>query len=162
VGLLAGITAGLAALLGGPAPIAHALLAGALVLALRLLDDLLDWHYDREHHPHRALAALDAHRRDRLLVLTLVALAALLVCHARYFSSAAGAFSYGALLALIYASRLSRRVREVLLLAKYPALVLAGALEPGEALLPALALYGALLGLNAWELARHEPERGPD
>lgn len=162
VGALTGLTAGLAVLLGAPAPASHALLVGALVLALRLLDDLLDWHYDRAHHPQRALAALDARQRAWLLGFAFALLAALLTCHARYVSSAATAFSYGALLALVYVPNLSRRLREVLLLAKYPALVLAGALEPGMAMLPALAFYGALLGLNEWELARNAAARAPD
>jgi hypothetical protein len=151
IGLLAGLTAGLASLTGPQPWQGHALLVVALVFGLRLLDDLLDWRFDCQHHPERALCRVKTGQRNALLMATLFALAALAAFHAMLFGSPLGATVFSVGLGLAYAPGLSRSSREMALLAKYPGLVLIGAVNFCLALVLAGLLYAVLLALNAKE-----------
>ncbi len=152
---LVGGTAALAAFFGGTPAWLHALLVAATALALQLLDDVIDWRHDRKHHPQRVLCALGQRQRNQLLVATVLLLAAFSAWHVQFFSNGQVAGAYTLMLVLIYGPGASRTLRKSALLAKYPALVFAGALDPYAALIPALSLYLVLL-LATWFEQRGE------
>lgn len=156
---LAAGTAVLAAFLGHAPMLAHGVLVGALVLALRLLDDLLDWHHDRVHHPRRAFAALTRGQRRACLGATLAALAALAAAHLWLVGAPAGLAALVLVLALAYLPGVSRPLREAVLLAKYPALVVLGAQRTAGTFAIAAALWGLLLAVDAIERRRAPAHR---
>jgi hypothetical protein len=154
IAALTGVTALLAANFGPAPALLHGAACAALIVQLRIVDDLLDLAHDCRAHPARVLC--DASRTVRLALGAAigVALAATVVVYATWFASAQALLAFGAFVAFLYAPVVPRPARQFGLLFKYPALVLLGATQPLPAGISALAWGPLLLTLEAREACK--------
>lgn len=151
---LTGITALLAATFGSGPALLHGAACAALIVQLRIVDDLLDLAHDRRAHPDRVLGVA-----SRTLHLTLGAamgagLAATVLVYATWLASGKALIAFGAFVAVLYAPVVPRSARQFGLLLKYPALVLLGAAQPRPAGIAALAWGVLLVVLEAREMCK--------